>query len=183
MIISFVLLAIVFFAAGYAFHRDWRALDKTPEPPLLDTPESVINYLEACSLDQNNPDMNELFCEFRLFVNQKQLSAGSTVDEGLIPLQEEKKPDWFHNPQATVPPDKHWEVFFADLKRETDPDAKIGVVKHWMLDLQNGFTFKEMEMILDQFDDSDDRAAVRKIYATRKNAKKKKKQQFRIKKT
>lgn len=178
MLITTIIMLALSFGAGYAT-RKTLALKQPhyPEPPLLDTPEHILNYLEACTLSQDNENSFRLLNNFRDYTAQKQLPAAT--EEGTIDLRdlrklEEKKPDWFHDPNAKIPQDKHWELFFTDLKREQDPDAKIGVVKHWMNGLRNNFSFKEMEMILNEFDDSKDRAEVRKIYAGKRNPKKKK---------
>lgn len=174
MLITLILLALASFGAGYAMHKNLHLRDRNPDPPQLDTPEHIINYLEACSLAQDNEEAYRLFSEFRVFANQKLLPASE--DEGSIDLRKlEKKPDWYHNPQADIPQDKHWEMFLTDLRRETESSAKIDVVKHWIISCKNHFSYKEMEMMLDEFEDSKDRATVRRIYAGDKKERKRKK--------
>jgi hypothetical protein len=50
-----------------------------------------------------------------------------------------------------------------------------------MTGLENNFTYKEMEMILDHFNDAADRAAVRKIFAGKKIEKKQLKAKKKVK--
>jgi hypothetical protein len=180
MLVTLLFLALLSFGAGFATHKHitLKRLHNRPEPPLLDTPEDVLSYLEACSYDEFHPEMAELFGEFRSFVNQKQLPEGTPV--ALQKHVETVRPDWYHNPDVNPSCREHWEVFLADLLREEEVDARVGVVRHWMTGLENNFTYKEMEMILDHFDDAEARAEVRKIFAA-KNVKKEVKAKKKVK--
>lgn len=174
MLVTLFFLAFLSFGAGFALHKHitLKQLHSRPEPPALDTPEHVLSYLEACSVDQFNPEMSELFSEFRLFVNQKQLPESSVAIQKYV---EAEKPEWYHNPSVDPTCREHWEVFLVDLLREEDPKARVEVIRHWMMDLENQFTYKEMEIILGHFEDAKDRAAVRKIFSGKKKLKTKKK--------
>lgn len=159
MLIALIVLSFII-GAGVTAHADRRTiknLKNRPEPPQLDTPEQLINYLEACSV--NNTGMTKMLGEFKTFTTKpKQLAAVSTVNQ---------KPDWIHNPRTKVPCDEHWKIFLNDLTRETTSADKIAVVNHWMFGIKNRFTYKELEMMLDQFDLPEDRKAVRELYAKR----------------
>lgn len=75
----------------------------------FDTPDSLINYLEACAI--SNPEMTKLLNDFKSISGQKLLTT----------------PKWYHNPKENTPPEEHWKLFLSDLNREIGED-KIGVV-------------------------------------------------------
>jgi len=166
MIVTLILLAFASFGAGYATkkHFQLKQLHSRPEPPILETPEHVLSYLEAC-VDRHHPEMEELFGEFRLFINQKQLPSVSTVVKA--------KPDWYHSCDAKMAPEDFWNLFWEEMAIEDDQDQKIDVLKSW-LDLNNRFTYKERQIILSQFDEQH-RTKIRKIFVTYTYKKKKKK--------
>ena len=167
MLVTLLLLSFLSFGLGFATHKhlNLRYLRRHPEPPLLDTPEHVLSYLEACSLDINNTDMSELFSEFRLFVNQKQLPVVSTVSE--------EKPAWYHSTNANIPPEQHWNMFIAEVRSEEKQDKKVEVLKSW-LELGNAFTYKERLMLLEELDEQH-RTEARKLFVIHTQKRKKKK--------
>lgn len=162
----------MFGLSTYGDHRTIRKLKNKPELPQLDTPEQMMNYLEACSV--NNYDLNQLLAQFRTFIAKpKQLQLTTSQEtEGTIDLQmfkdlrrDNKKPVWHHDPNAKLPCDEHWNLFLTDLTRETEAAAKVEVIKHWVFGMNNRFTYKEIEAILDQFSTPEDRMTVRKLIA------------------
>lgn len=157
LIFAIILLFLASYSAGgYTTRKLLKSA--RPEPPALDTPENILDYLEACSLTQDNEATLRLLDDFREFTNDKKLLSGKVEAKA-------DKPAWHHSTTVVVPAEKHWEIAFNDLKREKDSKDKIEVIRHWMLGIGNRFTIKEMDLILNEFDNSEDRAEVRKIYA------------------
>lgn len=152
----------VLFKKYYRTRQELEAVKAQHEDLKIEDDEDVISYLEAAA---------------SCTPFGKRVLAAAREMKSLPPHLETPvaKPKYMHNVHESVPCEVHWELFVTDMNREDYDDDKLNVLRHWVLEKNNGFTMMEYGMILDMFEDSDSRACVRDIFAQQKKKEDRKK--------
>lgn len=139
--------------------------------------EDVLGYLEAASCTGNETARKLLAAHSTLptegtialkGAEVPQLPDGAyLIKDGRPVLQpaEPPPPKWLHDTAVSMPPEAHWDMFMKDITRETWGLDRVKVLYHWMIQLGNRFTVTEKSLVLDLFDDADDRQMVRECFA------------------
>lgn len=146
-----LLFSLLFFLLGWCIHSvvNNKKLSEYPKPPILETPEHILNYLEASANSCDEYDMSNIIGEFKTFLDQKAL-----------PVHYE--PDWLHDTTEEIPPNEHWKLFLEDFSLESNSPSeyKIDIVKKW---LKRDIEFTEFEylQIIKMFNEPSERYAIR----------------------
>lgn len=113
--------------------------------PLVETTDEVVAYLEAHSIGE----ASNLLTEFNAYLHRpKALPA---------------KPDYYHNVNAGITAEQHWDLFIENINIENDASSKIRILQYWV-DMGNRFTTKERNLIEQLFVDPTYREKVRQIF-------------------
>jgi len=141
--------------------------------------ENIIGFLEA-NAETGNDTARKLLAAHSAIPKEvkkeEPLADGDYVVKGGALVRVEKPaepvvippppdPAWLHDPSVPVPPKEHWEIFLKDMGRETWGADRAKALYHWVVQLGNRFTVAEKSVVLDMFDDAEDRTVVRQVFA------------------
>lgn len=139
-----------------AFHFSNRLKSLTPSQ-LNVSNDDVVNYLEA-SWDSSPTARTAL-----KLLNEHNQKLDDPDHQKLLPGA---VPDWYHDPKAKLPLDKHWELCEADLDRCTFDLEMLATALLWIKAFN--FSLYEQDKMISKFENPGIRHEVREAFFNKK---------------